>query len=139
MTYIIHQITPQNLDLLSTVAVDVFDRQINADLLRNYASAANALMFVATIDAALVGQIRAHIILHPDQPSELYIENLGVTPAHQRRGLARALITALLDLARSRGISDVYVATEPDNKIAQAVYVAMGWQASSATFFSGKC
>ncbi len=42
------------------------------------------------------------------------------------RGVAKALVAALADVARSRGCYGMWVATEPDNSAALATYRAAG-------------
>ena len=45
---------------------------------------------------------------------------------HRNRGVGRALVEALADLARSRGCYGMWVGTEPDNAAALAAYLAAG-------------
>ena len=81
-------------------------------------------MAVAMDAGICIAQIRAMVQHQPDAPPVLYIDNLGVTPAHQRKGLARALIDAALTWGRAQGCDGAWVATELDNHPALALYRA---------------
>jgi ribosomal protein S18 acetylase RimI-like enzyme len=60
---------------------------------------------------------------HPNgRPTELYIDELGVTPDFQRLGIARRLLDAMLALGRELGCREAWVGTEPDNAAARALY-----------------
>jgi GNAT superfamily N-acetyltransferase len=54
--------------------------------------------------------------------TELYVE-----PAFQRRGLGRALIARVEQLARARGAADLLIMTGVGNPAAQALYRAAGY------------
>ena len=61
---------------------------------------------------------------HPDKGTEMFIYELGVDPAYQRRGVGRALVDALASLARDSGCYGMWVATDADNDAALATYRA---------------
>lgn len=52
---------------------------------------------------------------------------IAVAPAHRNKGLARALITALFDAARERGIRRVFLEMRANND-AEIVYRACGFR-----------
>jgi GNAT superfamily N-acetyltransferase len=64
--------------------------------------------------------------LHPDKEPELCLYEIGVDDAYRRRGIGRALIRAVGDLARELGCSSVYVLTEAGNAAALATYAFGG-------------
>ncbi|MDP8929889.1 MAG: GNAT family N-acetyltransferase [Actinomycetota bacterium] len=63
---------------------------------------------------------------HPDKGTEMFLYELSVHPEHRRRGIGKALVDSLADLARSRGCYGMWVGTEPDNAAALATYRAAG-------------
>ena len=83
-------------------------------------------MTVALGDGEIVGQVAAVIHRHPDKATELYIDEVGVTPALQRQGIARQLLQAMLALGRSLGCEEAWVGTEPDNEAARGLYEGLG-------------
>lgn len=52
-------------------------------------------LIVALVGEEVVGQVVAVVHRHPDSPTELSIDNLGVTPARQRQGIGRSLLEAV--------------------------------------------
>jgi aminoglycoside 6'-N-acetyltransferase I len=79
-------------------------------------------MIVALVDAVVVGQCAAVIHRHPDKVSELYIDEVGVSPAYQRQGIARKMLDAMFALGKENGCGEAWVGTEPDNVAARALY-----------------
>lgn len=107
---------------LDRVAEDVFDEPVRADRLTAYLAESNHHMIVAIVDGVVVGQCAAVIHRHPDKVSELYIDEVGVTPSLQRRGIARRMLTAMIEHGRSLGCGEAWVGTEPDNVPARRLY-----------------
>ena len=73
-----------------------------------------------------VGFISGIETTHPDKGTEMFLYELSVQPEHRNRGIGTSLVTALAELARSRGCYGMWVATEPDNVAALATYRAAG-------------
>lgn len=66
---------------------------------------------------------------HPDKGTEMFLYELGVHEEHQRRGIGKALVAALRDLARERGCYGMWVLTDGDNEAALATYAGAGGSA----------
>jgi aminoglycoside 6'-N-acetyltransferase I len=116
---------PADRALFGCVAPDVFDGEVVPERLAAYLAAPDHLMVLALRDGEVVGQVAAVIHRHPDMPDELYIDNLGVTPALQRQGIGRRLMEAVFALGRARGCEEAWVATEFDNRPARALYTRL--------------
>ena len=56
------------------------------------------------------------------------ILNLAVAPAGRRRGLGRALVEAMLDALRDRGVRQVYLEVRESNASARALYASGGFK-----------
>ena len=56
------------------------------------------------------------------------ILNLAVAPAGRRRGLGRALVEAMLEALRTRGIRQVYLEVRESNSSARALYASRGFK-----------
>jgi ribosomal protein S18 acetylase RimI-like enzyme len=56
----------------------------------------------------------------------MFLYELGVEERFRRRGIGRALITALAELAQSNGCTGMWVLTDDDNDAAVAAYTSSG-------------
>ena len=113
--------------LFDEVAVDVFDRPIAPVLLWEFLSDPRHHIVVAIEDSArIVGFASAIHYVHPDKPPELWINEVGVSPDHHRRGLGSRLIRELLGLGRQLGCAEAWVLTERSNQPAMRLYESAG-------------
>ena len=122
----IHLVTAINAGLLDHVDADVFDNKIEPTLLRAFlANPANILM-VAAMDQQVIGMASGIAYVHPDKPLQLFINEVGVSPRFQRRGVGKKLVAALLQHGRELGCREAWVATEEGNTAARGLYSALG-------------
>lgn len=122
----IRPVGPGDSALFNRVASDVFDGVPAAARLGAYLASPGHIMVVAVRDGEVVGQVAAVIHRHPDMPDELYIDNLGVTPALHRRGIGRRLVEAVMEIGREQGCTEAWVATEAGNRAARGLYRRLG-------------
>jgi aminoglycoside 6'-N-acetyltransferase I len=122
----IRQVGPGDAALFERVADDVFDKPVDPGRLAAYLAAPGHYMIVALHAGEIVGQVAAVIHRHPDKPTELYIDEVGVTPRLQRQGIARRMLDAMLALGKALGCEEGWVGTEPDNSPARALYACLG-------------
>jgi aminoglycoside 6'-N-acetyltransferase I len=120
----IRRLYPGDDALVMRIAPDVFDEPVRPDRLAGYLAAPGHFMVVALADGLVVGQCAAVIHRHPDKVSELYIDEVGVSPAFQRQGIARKMLDAMFEIGRQNGCEEAWVGTEPDNGPARALYEA---------------
>jgi aminoglycoside 6'-N-acetyltransferase I len=85
------------------------------------------LMLVAFDGEEPVGFVLAHELRrrHGD-PSKLFVYEVDVAETRQRRGIAKALLARLAEIARERGIRVGFVLTDHDNVPANALYRSAG-------------
>ncbi|RWM71114.1 MULTISPECIES: GNAT family N-acetyltransferase [Mesorhizobium] len=110
--------------LVMRVAEDGFDEPVRPDRLAAYLREPGHFMIFAVADGVVIGQCAAVIHRHPDKVSELYIDEVGVSPAFLRQGIATKMLDAMFELGRELGCREAWVGTEPDNIAARAVYEA---------------
>ena len=85
-----------------------------------------AAAYVALEGTLVVGFASAVDYVHPDKPRELWINEVGVAPSHQRQGLGQRLLRAVLDHGQSIGCRDAWVLTSPANGPAVRLYESVG-------------
>jgi aminoglycoside 6'-N-acetyltransferase I len=123
-------------DVLSRVADGVFDHAIDPRLAREFLADPRHHLFVAIDDGVVVGMITAVDYVHPDKPRQLWINEVGVAPTHQRRGIARGLLDAMLAHGREAGCTEAWLGTEDVNAAANALYRAAGGKAEPFVLYS---
>ena len=125
----IRPLTFDDTAILHRVAVDVFDEPVNAKRLAAYLAEPGHLMIVALAGDEVVAQCAAVIHRHPDKPTELYIDEVGVAPTFQRQGIARQLLDEMFALGKALGCEEAWVGTEHDNHPAHCLYASRGAEA----------
>lgn len=126
MPFTIRLLGPDDAGLLTQVAEDVFDDDIDPALLTAYLADPDHAMAVALENGVVIGQGRAILNRQPDAPAALFLDNLGVAPDHKRRGIATALVKALTQWGHSHGCHSLWVPLETDNAEARAFYASLG-------------
>jgi ribosomal protein S18 acetylase RimI-like enzyme len=85
-----------------------------------------ALLLVAEEDAAIVGWVYGHELVHPDGERTMLLYALDVAEEARRHGHGSALVTAFVEHARERGCTEVWVLTDDGNAAGLATYAAAG-------------
>ena len=119
------RLSPNKAGLLDRIAEDVFDEPVRPDRLAGYLAGPGHIMLVAVSGGIVVGQCAAVVHRHPDKVTELYIDEVGVSPAFQRKGIARAMVETMLAIGKDLGCGEAWVGTEPDNLPARGLYESL--------------
>jgi len=134
-TITVRLLGPTDAAVLERVAADVFDKPVDGALAREFLDDPRHHLAVA-IDAegVVVGMASAVHYIHPDKAAQLFINEVGVAPTHQGLGIGRRLMSELLALGRSLDCTEAWVATEPGNQAARALYEKAGGQEDDVPF-----
>lgn len=62
---------------------------------------------------------------------EIHLLNLAVRPEYRRLGLARGLLTAMLECGRGAGVEAVFLEVRASNQPALNLYESLGFEAAS--------
>jgi ribosomal protein S18 acetylase RimI-like enzyme len=65
-------------------------------------------------------------VTHPDKGSEMFLYELAVDEPWRGRGIGRALVEALAEIARAAGCYGMWVVTDRTNEAARATYESTG-------------
>ena len=131
------QLSESNMDILNNYDEDIFDEKVDSHRLAAMLKEQNNILLVAKNEGVVIGQVLAVIHIHPDKPTELYIDNLGVSEKFQRRGIATRLLEQLYIIGVERGCEVVWVATEPENEPAIKFYDSLNLAARKVVVFEG--
>jgi ribosomal protein S18 acetylase RimI-like enzyme len=108
-------------------AAELFDHEpTRAWTERFLAAEGHHLLFALGADRRPIGFVTGVETTHPDKGTEMFLYELEVHPDHRNRGVGRALVRALADLARTSGCYGMWVLTDEDNAAALAAYTAAG-------------
>lgn len=112
--------------VLARVAPEVFDEPVDDRWTAELLADARHHLAVALEDGVVVGMASAVSYVNPDKPPELWINEVGVAPTHQGRGLGKRLLQALLARGRELGCGEAWVLTDHANTAARRLYSAAG-------------
>lgn len=136
MSVEIRPLGPGDDVVLGRVADGVFDHAIDPRLAGEFLADPRHHLFVAIDEGTVVGMVTGVDYVHPDKPRQLWINEIGVAPSHQRRGIARALLDAMLAHGRALGCIEAWLGTEDSNEAANALYRAAGASAAPFVLYS---
>jgi ribosomal protein S18 acetylase RimI-like enzyme len=109
---------------------DLFDNPPTAEWAGKFlASEGHHLLVALGDDSRPIGFISGVETTHPDKGTEMFLYELSVHEDERKRGVGRALVEALAELARARGCYGMWVGTEPGNAAALATYRSAGGEA----------
>ncbi len=126
MTLELQLLGPADAGVLERVAEGVFDGPVVPALVVEFLADIRHHLIVALREGVVVGMITAVDYIHPDKPAQLWINEIGVAPSHQRQGIGRALLWAMQEYGRARGWTEAWLGTEDDNLAARGLYEDAG-------------
>lgn len=115
-------VMPGDNALFARIADEVFDEPVEPRRLAAYLAEPGHHMVVAIDAGIVVGQTAAVVHRHPDKPTELYVDEVGVAAGYRRQGIARRMLEAMLAHGKAIGCEEAWVGTEPDNLPARGLY-----------------
>jgi GNAT superfamily N-acetyltransferase len=126
LNFTIRMLGPDEASVLDRVAAGVFDHAIDARWTAEFFADPRHHLAVALDGTQVVGMASAVHYVHPDKPPELWVNEVGVAPTYQRRGIGRELLEALFTHGRALGCGEAWVGTEQANMAARRLYAAAG-------------
>jgi [ribosomal protein S18]-alanine N-acetyltransferase len=105
----------------------VFDHPVELEAARRFLRHEDNHLLIAYVDGDPAGFVSGTELTHPDHARpELFLNELGVVADYQGRGIGRALVASLWELARRRRCRGMWVLTDEANAAAKKVYAAAG-------------
>ncbi|HEY0859014.1 MAG TPA: GNAT family N-acetyltransferase [Albitalea sp.] len=120
--------------LLDRVAPDVFDQPVSPRWAAEFLADPRHHMVVPLDEGQVVGMASGVHYVHPDKAPELWVNEVGVAPTHEGRGIGRQLLRALFAHGRALGCTEAWLGTEPDNTRARRLYAALGGQEETMVY-----
>ena len=137
MTYGYSQLTPDDVPLMTRLLAmfgEAFedvptyqDAVPDDDYLAALLAKPHFIALAATDGDDVVGGLAAYVLDKFERDRrEIYIYDLAVARAHRRRGIATALITRLIEIARERRAYVIFVQADRGDEPAIKLYESMG-------------
>ena len=126
MTITVRVLGSDEAHVLDNVAANVFDNDVDPRWCAEFFADARHHLVVALDGDIVVGMASGVHYVHPDKPPELWINEVGVAPTHEGRGIGRRLVAALVAHGEGLGCVGAWVLTSPTNEAAQRMYRAAG-------------
>ena len=126
--FTVKALTSSDIFLLLNVADDVFDNPVDEKLAREFLTDPRHHIVVALSEGVVIGFASAVHYIHPDKPTELWINEVGVASAHQNKGVGKAIMNDLLRLGKQLGCVNAWVLTDKSNEAANRLYKSAGGQ-----------
>jgi len=117
---------PEHTDLVLAVEPGLFDHPPDPAQTRAFLASPLTELAMAFDAGRAVAFASGTVLLHPDKPPAMFVNEVGTRASHLRRGFATAVLRALIARARARGCKGVWLGTEPDNAPACALYRRLG-------------
>jgi len=121
-------LSSSDLPLLMNAADGVFDNPVDEKYASEFLADPRHHIAAAFSEGLVIGFASAVHYIHPDKPTELWINEVGVAPAHQNKGVGKAIMNELLQLARGLGCVNAWVLTDRSNEAANKLYKSAGGQ-----------
>lgn len=128
----------EDLHVLLNVADEVFDNPVNPAYAEEFLADPRHHIAVALDGNLVVGMVTAVDYIHPDKPRELWINEVGVSPKWQQRGIGKKLLKLMSEHGRSIGCGEAWVLTDPDNAPARKLYQAVKGEEELSVYITFK-
>jgi ribosomal protein S18 acetylase RimI-like enzyme len=114
-------------------AAELFDHAPQPQATQRFLTEPGHHLLIAYDDGAPIGMVTGVEMTHPDKGTEMFLYELGVDESHRGRGLGRALVAALADIAKAHHCYGMWVLTDDDNPAAVNAYLAAGAKLEDST------
>lgn len=110
---------------------------VNTENIKRLLKNSHFVCFAAFIDNEIVGGLTAYELEMYDQAgSAMYIYDLAVSKAYQRKGIGSGLIHEIMDDCRAKEIKDLFVQAEEVDQHAIQFYKKIGGEPSQTCHFT---
>lgn len=115
-----------DLELLCRVPEGLFDFAVDRVQAAAFLADPGHEIVLGLCNGVVVGMATGTVLLHPDKPPVMFVNEVGVSEEYRQRGFATLILERFLAVARARGCEGVWLGTEADNDSARALYRKVG-------------
>lgn len=121
----IRNLGPEDAHILDRVRPGTFDNPVDPSRAWAFLATRVNELVVALDRGEVIGFASGTVLMHPDKPTQFFVNEVSVHKDYRRRGVANRLMERIMDLARDRGCEGIWCATEWENSAARGLYKAM--------------
>lgn len=123
MGIVVRRVVAADLELLCGQPEGLFDNPVDRAMAEAFLRDPGHEMVAAFEGDLMVSFASGTVLLHPDKARSMFINEVGTRDSHLRQGWAKAVTTALIELARELDCEDgMWLGTEPENGPALGLY-----------------
>lgn len=97
----------------------------SSDKLRIFLEDDKNLLLLAYDGDKIAGAALCYEMPHPAGEDSLYVHELDTHPDYRRHGVATAIMQKLMEIAKERGMKELWVGTETENTKARSFYESL--------------
>ena len=112
-----------DIPAIADIEKECFSAPWSEEALASELANGQTVMLAAESDGGIKGYVSMRYVL-----DEGYINNVAVSPCFRRRGTARALLCALEDTGREKGLKFLTLEVRESNAAARALYESLGYE-----------
>jgi len=126
----VRRLEPRDADLAAAAICTLKDPvpgAPGADVLRRFLARPENVLIVAEAEEGPAGYLVAYVLDRVDRRQTMVcLYEVGVSEAHRRRGIGRAMVEELRRLCREAGVMKVWVIASRSNQAAMRLYAGTG-------------
>ena len=122
-TFIIRQMTEEDVAAVAALEAENFSRPWSYDAFMKTLSDENYIVIIAKDTDALLGYC---VLLCTGEEAD--ITNVCTAPAARGKGVATAMLGALMDAGKARGVTEFFLEVRESNTPARSLYTKLGFE-----------
>lgn len=122
----IRSLGPEDAHVLDRVRPGTFDNAPDPTRVWSFLATRVNELVVALDRGEVVGFVTGTVMMRPDKPTVMYIDEVSVHEDYRRQGIARRMMARIRERAQDRGCEGLWLASEGDNEAALGLYRALG-------------
>ena len=133
----IRPLGPEDVDILDRVRPGGFEVPIDPSRAWAMLNTRVNELVVAITEGQVVGYACGTVLMQPAQPTAFVVTMVEVHPDLQRQGIAKRLMSRLMDAAWDRGAEKIWLRTARDKPAGRALYASLdGVETDRHVFFT---
>lgn len=123
----IRLIEEQDFELLKEI-FDEDGKELKIEHFKKFLETPNAYAFVLKNEEKIVGFSYCYALVRPDGKTMFYLHDIGLLERYRDRGMGTQMMNYIVDFAKTKGFSEIFLITDYGNPRACHVYEKTGFK-----------